>query len=133
MWIRIGVRHRIYLLPETQVLVRKHSSNMSRHADRMKRNMRQVIRKAWQGRVVPHARLDYWLRVRSFWLYQTAILLHSERRTAAALRDLLFSLALWPWFPAPDELSQAPLFRLRSLVRFLREGWWHRATGRAAA
>jgi hypothetical protein len=44
---------------------------------------------------------------------------HEEGRTAAATRDLLHSLLLWPWFSAPHELNEPPLFRLRSLRRFL--------------
>ena len=119
MWIRIASRRKIFLHGENRVVIRRHAVSMSKNSDRMKTNTHRVISKAWSDRRVPHTDITFWLRVHSFRHFQAAWMYHDEGRPAAALRDLLISLLLWPWFPQPHQLNEPPLFRLRSLLRFL--------------
>ncbi|WCJ60878.1 glycosyltransferase [Fontisphaera persica] len=121
MWLRAAVRWRIWLQPERLAFIRKHDANMSSNASRMRDNMRRVISKAWQARAVPRHRLDYWLQALAIWRYQTALICAGIGQPAAALRDLLLSLAWWP-LPLPGRRigSAVPWVRLRSLGRLLR-------------
>ena len=120
MWIRIASRRKIFLHNERLIRIRRHAVSMSKNSDRMKANTHRVISKAWRDRRVPHSDIAFWLRVHSFRHFQAAWMYHDEGRPAAAVRDLLISLLLWPWFPQPQQLNEPPLFRLRSLLRFLR-------------
>jgi glycosyltransferase involved in cell wall biosynthesis len=119
MWMRIAARYRVHLLSQQLVLIRRHPGNMSKHADRMKFNGFRVIGKAWSARLVPHHCGGFWLKVLSFHFYQAAWMYHDERRRGCAIRDLLKSILLWPWFPRPGRLNEPILFRLRSLRHFL--------------
>lgn len=118
MWLRAATRWRIWLQPERLALIRKHDANMSRHARRMRENMRRVIGKAWQTRVLPRYRLDYWLQALAIWRYQTSLICAGSGQSAAALRDLLLSFVYWP-LPIPGRRigSSVALVRLRAL-------WW---------
>ena len=44
---------------------------------------------------------------------------HNKGATFSALRDLLRSALLWPFFLKPHKLNENYLFRSRSLIRFL--------------
>jgi glycosyltransferase involved in cell wall biosynthesis len=119
MWIRIAVCWRLHQVAEPLVRIRQHAQSMSKNGDRMKENMRQVIRKAYAARVVPRTAIVFWLQVISFFHYQTAWMYHDMKRHPAALRDLLTSMILWPFFAKNRTLNEPALFRLRSLRRFL--------------
>ena len=119
MWIRIGSRFKIYHVGTPLVLIRKHGNNMSKHADRMRRNMRKVIGKAFAARVAAPWNLPFWLRVLSIFYFQNAWMRFDEGRFRGALCDGALSLLLWPWFPDRRELNEPPFFRLRGCVRFL--------------
>lgn len=121
MWLRAATRWRIWLQPERLALIRKHDANMSSHASRMRENMRRVINKAWQTRALPRYRLDYWLQALAIWRYQTSLICSGSGQPAAALRDVLLSLAYWP-LPIPGRRIGATvsLIRLRTLWRTLR-------------
>lgn len=121
MWLRAAARWRVWLQPERLALIRKHDSNMSRHADRMRKNMRRVICKAWTARIVPRHRLDYWLQALAIWRYQTALICAGCGRKYHAVRDLLLSFIWWPMpIPARRIGSTVSLVRLRSLWRAIR-------------
>ena len=122
MWIRIGMRFRIFHLGTPSVLIRKHGSNMSKHAERMRCNMRKVIGKAWSARVMPRWDLPFWLRVLSIFHFQNAWMRFDEQRPWAAVWDGVLSLLLWPWFPKPRELNEPPFFRMRGCGRFVLAG-----------
>jgi len=121
MWIRIAAQKRVYQIEDRLVLFRTHSSNMSRHADRMKDNSLKVISKSFQNRLVPRFDFCFWLRVLSFCYFQTAWMYRGEGRRKDALRDMFVSIFLWPCFFKPRELNEPILFRLRSLFFFSRE------------
>ena len=122
MWIRVAARHRVYLIKEPMALIRKHGTNMSRNADRMKQNMAKVIAKVRQSGVVSQGNSLFWRRVNSIYYYQTAWMYHDEGRPVAALRDLLVSLFSWPFWWSPNRLNENFLFRLRSGFTFLMAG-----------
>ncbi len=120
MWLRIAARHRIFLLAERLAVVRRHPTSMSRDADRMKDNMGRVLRYACQNDIVPRREIFFWLRVYSFFYFQTAWMYGDQCRRGKALRDLLFSLLLWPCFFRPGRFNEPPLFRIRSFIWFVR-------------
>src|SRR5581483_4123838 len=55
MWIRMSAHCKVFVHGERLVRIRRHSSNMSKHADRMKLNIGVVLRKAYAARIVPHS------------------------------------------------------------------------------
>lgn len=127
MWIRIGAQFPMLLLPEALALIRNHPSSMSKNADRMKRNSRRVIGKAFSRGLVPRWRLDFWLRVLSFNWVQCAWMYYDQRRYLKAVADMSASLFAWPWFVQPALLNEPVFFRVRALRRFL----WESAHGLA--
>ena len=120
MWIRIGSRFKIYHCGTPLVLIRKHPTNMSKHADRMRLNMRRVIAKAYAARVVSLWNLPFWLRVFAIFYFQNAWMQFDEGRFWKAVRDGAASLLLWPWFPDHRDLNEPLLFRIRGFAQFLR-------------
>ena len=118
MWIRISQRRRIFLHGEQLVLIRRHPDSMSRNSERMKQNMRRVITKARQAHCVSPLNVFFWLRVKSFFYFQTAWMFFDERRQGKAIREMLLSFLIWPWFFDSARLNEPLLFRLRALLRF---------------
>ncbi len=121
MWVRIGARYKILLIPDTLLKVRRHGTSMSKHADRMKNNARRVIQKAYREKLVPHSDFVFWLRAFSFLYFQAAWMYRDEGRRVRALRDMLLSILMWPVFRDSRPLNEPALFRLRSVIRFARE------------
>jgi len=121
MWIRIGARFPILLLPEALALIRNHPGSMSKNADRMKRNTRRVIRKAFIAGLVGRWRLVFWLQVLAFNRFQCAWMYQDQKRHLRAAGEMVASLLTWPWFLRPAELNEPALFRVRALRRFLWE------------
>ena len=118
MWIRIAGRFRIHYLPESLVRVRKHEENMSRNGDRMRENMRKALQKAREEQGVWREPF-FWLRVAAYFRAQNAWMLYPEGRRWEAVRDMVVSLLLWPFFLRPSRLNEPVLFRVRSLARFV--------------
>jgi glycosyltransferase involved in cell wall biosynthesis len=129
MWIRIGACFPLFLIPEALVLVCDHPGSMSKNADRMKRNSRRVIRKAFDQALVPRWQVPFWLRVLAFNRFQCAWMYRDQGRHARALAEMSASLATWPWFGDPSQLNEPVLFRVRALRRFL----WEALRGSAGA
>jgi glycosyltransferase involved in cell wall biosynthesis len=119
MWIRIAARYRVFLQRERLVLIRRHSSNMSRNADRMKLNIAKVLRSAYQNRLVPRGDILFWMRTLSFYYFQTGWMHYDEGRRVSAAFDIVKSILLWPCYLAPKWVNEPLLFRLRSLIRFV--------------
>ena len=119
MWMRAASQYRVLLCRQRRARVRRHGTNMSRNADRMKENTRRVLAKAWEARLVPRGQAAFWLQAYSFHAFQTAWMYHSEHRRGAAVRDMLKSVVLWPWFARPRKINEPCLFRARALARFL--------------
>lgn len=133
MWIRVAARHQAYLIKDPMVLIRKHDTNMSRNADRMKRNMSIVLSKAKQSGAVGRGHSFFWRRVNSFYHFQTAWMYHDEGSQRLALRELCASLLTWPLWWNPHRLNENYLFRLRSGITFLVAGVRNRLGLRARA
>jgi glycosyltransferase involved in cell wall biosynthesis len=127
MWIRVGACFPIFLLSEALVLIRNHPGSMSKNAERMKRNSRRVIRKAFDQALVPRWQLAFWLRVFAFNRFQCAWMYRDQGSRGMAVAEMLASLATWPWFWCPSRLNEPVLFRIRALRRFL----WEAVRGRA--
>lgn len=119
MWIRIGAKFRIACLSQPGVRVRKHASNMSKHADRMRQSMQTVIERAWTGRIVARERVAFWRQVWTMFHFQVAWMLHDEGRHREAVITVLKSLLSWPLPLRASELSEPPFFRIRALRTFL--------------
>jgi hypothetical protein len=119
MWIRVSARYRVYLLTDSLALLRRHSSNMSRNAQRMKSNGLLVLTKSYRNRIVPRSACLFWLQVYSFHFFQSAWQFRDEQRFGKALKDIVVSILICPFFVNPQALREPSLFRLRSLVRFV--------------
>ena len=118
MWIRIAGRMGVFYLAEPLFLKRAHTLNMSSHSDRMRENMRKVLLKAREEQGV-WRKPFFWLRVAAYFRAQNAWMLYPEGRRWEAVRDMIVSLLLWPFFPRPSRLNEPVLFRVRSLARFV--------------
>ena len=127
LWLRLAARARIWLVPEVLVRVRQHPGSMSRNARRMQVNNAQVLRKAFRAGVVPAWRLDLRGQAWAYHHHDVAWMYHSQGADLTACWYELVSLLRWPFFARPARLQVPPLFRLRSLRRFL----WSFATGKA--
>ena len=122
MWLRVAARWRIYFLGGEQLVrIRKHTANMSKQAGRMKATSRRVISKAYRSRLVPRWNVFFWLKVLSFHHFQTAWMYYEEGRRSQCIREILWSLLLWPCFLKPHHLNEPWFFRVRSLLVFCRK------------
>lgn len=119
MWIRITARHRALFSGRQLILFRRHGTGMSAHTDRMKQNIRRTFAKARQNPDITGLSPLFWLKVFSFFRFQTAWMYFEEGRRARALGDLLLSSLLWPCFGHTRRLNEPVCFRLRSLKHFL--------------
>jgi glycosyltransferase involved in cell wall biosynthesis len=119
MWIRIAAEHRILRCGQQLILVRRHRSSMSTHADRMKQNTHRVLERARRNPHITATPFLFWFKVYAFFHFQTAWMYFEEGRRRAAVYNLLLSLLLWPWFRHPVRVNETFLFRLRTLKCFL--------------
>lgn len=118
MWIRIAAKRRIWHQGKVLVQIRKHGSNMSNNAERMKNNMAAVLKKSYEAEVVPKSNIFFWRQVFSYWRYQTSLIYNGNQQPRLAFQNLILSVLLWPWFANPAANGNKPLFRLRSFVRY---------------
>lgn len=118
MWIRLtSAGWRFYFVDEPLARIRRHSSNMSRNAPRMKMNSRLVLAKARAAKAVPRWS-PFWLKVMSIHYYQAALTHFDGHYRIRAFVFLLYSVLLWPCFLDPSQISERYLFRARTLARF---------------
>lgn len=130
MWLRIAASgNRIKYLAAPMVRIRKHDSNMSRHAARMVANMRRVRRKARRAGIVARSDAGFWLRLEAIDHFQAGWMYWDERRTGRALLHAAISLAVWPLPLDRRELHEPPFFRLRAAARFLLESAFRKGRG----
>jgi len=118
MWIRIGQQFRIRLVRESLVLIRKHSSNMSKNAERMRVNKERTIAKAYEARVASHWNLPFWRRVWAIHHFQVGWTFADEGATGKAIAHMLRSILFWPFFLNPRTVNEPFLFRVRALRTF---------------
>jgi len=118
MWIRIAARRRLLMLNDPLVRLRLHTDNASKKADRTENNIKSVLRKVVAANLVPAQEWWFWRKVWAFTNFQCALVLNLERRRVEAVKEMIRSLWLCPFFPNPRQLNEPPFFRLRSLVRF---------------
>lgn len=120
MWIRIASKYRIHYLSTPLVHIRKHATNMSRNADRMRVNMRRVLAKHSRAVAGLPGNWGGFLQAYSFHYFEVGWMYYDEGRIPEAIAQMLKSWVAWPLFVAPARnLGQPPLFRLRALARFL--------------
>ena len=120
LWIRIAQHSRIHRLSDPLVKVRTHVGSLSTHGDRMKRSMKQVLHKARHHEHLLQRKLFFWARAHAFLHYQTAWIYFNEHRYGAALRDMVWSILIWPLFFNPHRLHENYGFRTRSILAFFR-------------
>ena len=119
MWIRLtSAGHRFWFINRPLASIRRHVGNMSKHADRMKRNSRTVLVNAWRRAAVPRSETGFWLRAFSVHFVQIAWTHFDAGLRLRAIRYLLASVLLYPFFREPMSISEPPLFRLRALAYF---------------
>lgn len=118
MWIRITTRHGFWLINRPLALIRRHPSNMSKNAVRMKQNSRAVMLKAWKSNAVSRLDIFFWLQAFSVHFFQIAWTHFDAGLRAKAFLYLGISALLWPLFLRPTRFFEPPLFRLRTLARF---------------
>lgn len=119
LWIRVSKSHRIHFIEDKLTLMRKHPSNISKEADRMRTSILSMIKKSFQNEVVPRWRLDVWLKALSFGFFVIACLNNYESRRISAWSFLSLSCIVWPLHgKTKDELNEPPLFRLRMFYHF---------------
>jgi len=123
MWIRVAAHYKVWRMDNALVQIRKHGSNMSSNAARMKANMLIVLAKARRANVVPASDFCFWLRAHSFLYNQTALIYAGTGHPWQGFRDMIRSLLLWPWHPGHARLDMPPLFRVRSLARWIRDAF----------
>jgi hypothetical protein len=125
MWIRLAAAAPIRYLDQALVRIRRHGSNMSRNAGRMRRAMRQVRKKCRRNGVVRRSGAGFWLRVLAIDHFQGGWMYWDEGRVSRALLHSLLSLLLWPWPLDHRDLHEPRFFRLRAAARFLLRGAVH--------
>lgn len=119
MWIRIAAKYQIRFCSRPLARIRKHPDNMSKNADRMRVNMRNVLRKYFHGPSKWYREPITLLKAYGFHHFEVAWMYFDENRVSHAIVSLLTSLAIWPVFWNPRaNLGPPPLFRIRALVRF---------------
>lgn len=119
MWIRTAARYPVFLIPERLVYIRRHRHSMSRNAARMKLNILTVLGKAKAQGLVPAGEHLFWLRAYAFVYFQSAWMYFEQGNRFIALKELLLSCLLWPFYGNPNRLNEPVLFRLRSCRQFL--------------
>jgi glycosyltransferase involved in cell wall biosynthesis len=127
MWIRAtAAGFRFYFIGEPLAVLRRHRVNMSKDAERMKANSRTVLVNAFRRNAVPRWNLHLWLRVFSIHFFQIALTHFDQGLQSRALRYLLSSWLIWPFFVRPAKVHETHLFRLRTFARFCRGMWVRR-------
>ena len=119
MWIRISMTYRLFRLGESLSCLRRHGENMSGSGTRQAAAIRVVLEKARRAGVLAGWKKFYWAKVYAMAFYQDG-LMQSRRSKWGAIRKILASVLLWPWYTRSHDLGQCRFFRLRSLLRLIR-------------
>jgi len=130
MWIRLAAAAPVRYLDRVLVRIRKHGSNMSRDAARMRASMRRVRQKAYRNGVAQSSPAGYRLRVLAMDHFQGAWMYWDEGRVLRALLYAASSLALWPLPLDHRDLHEPPFFRMRAAARFLLFSPFHKWNGK---
>lgn len=120
MWIRIARNHRIWRLGSVLSSVRKHGTNMSENVVRQAACIRQVHKKAWKEGHLTGWEKVYWLKIKSFYFVQYAMMF-GGRKPLASLTRLMLSVPLWWFFLDRKKLNQPLFFRIRLSIWILRK------------
>jgi glycosyltransferase involved in cell wall biosynthesis len=119
MWMRIAAEYDVACRSEPTVLIRKHTSNMSKQADRMCQSMRTVIERAQEKGLVRQPALGFWPRVWVLYHFQAAWMYYDEGRAREAVVAALRSIQCWPFPMNAAAINEPIFFRLRALRTFL--------------
>ncbi len=119
MWMRIAAQYEVACRNEATVLVRKHTANMSKHADRMCHSMRTVIERAQKNGWVRKPAFGFWPRVWVLYHFQAAWMYYDEGRDREAVAAAIHSILCWPLPMSAAAINEPIFFRLRALRTFL--------------
>lgn len=119
MWMRIAAEYEVACRSEATVLVRKHTANMSKQADRMCHSMRTVIERAQKNGLVRQPAFGFWPRVWVLYHFQAAWMYYDEERDREAVVAAIQSLLCWPAPMNAAAINEPVFFRLRALRTFL--------------
>ena len=111
-----------HLRPERRLRYVGHGSELG---DELFAQVLVIGRKEQHGRraVVPAWNLPFWGRVFAVFFQQVATTHFEAGMRGRAFGYLAASVASWPFFLRPDSIYEPPVFRLRTLARFFREGF----------
>jgi glycosyltransferase involved in cell wall biosynthesis len=122
MWIRIAHRYKIWRLGTVLSANRRHDSNCSSNVDMESKCIAKVHRKALKEGYLVGLNKIYWLKIKSFYFVQFAMML-GKKSPARSLIALTLSGILWWYFPDRKELGQPLLFRTRLGIWIIRMRW----------
>lgn len=118
MWIRISQEFRVYRLDRALSYIRRHERNMSLEGDggRQVGGINAIHHKVWKNHYLNGWRSSYWLKIRSFFWFQKAMMI-GNLNPPRAIGNLMISVCLWPIFLDAKKIGQPHLFRMRLLAR----------------
>jgi glycosyltransferase involved in cell wall biosynthesis len=120
LWIRAtAAGFRFWFINEPLCRIRRHAGNMSKSAPRMKANSGLVLRRAWMNGAVSRWNLPLWQRAFAIHHQQVATTHFEAGYRLRAFAYLAFSVLIWPFFLNPIAVYEPPLFRVRTLFRFI--------------
>ena len=130
MWIRISRKFRIWRQDLPLSSVRRHENNMSSDGSRQSDAIKQIHQKAWQQGYLQGGQFIYWLKVASFFQFQKAMMT-GHTAPIHAIGNLAISVSLWPIFADRKKLGQPTFFRVRLIMRIIRD-WLFKPNSQAA-
>ena len=87
---------------------------MSRDGVVQTQSIKRVQEKAKADNVLSGWRKIYWLKVKSYYLYQKA-LMRAARQPVRACLTIMLSILIWPVFTQLDHLWEKPWFRIKMI------------------
>lgn len=119
MWIRVSENNKIVRLNTALSAVRRHGKSMSSNGDRQARCIRTVHEKAASHHSLQGLGKLHWLKIKSFYYYQWAMMTGIHARHSAILY-LIMSAMLCPWHTDYRKLDCPLLFRTRLVLWILK-------------
>lgn len=116
LWIRLAARWQVVKVGHTLTIVIDRPSSASKNAEKMKTGMMRVLRKSRQLECSDSVSETDWIAARSVVHYQCSLIFSTQGLQLSAIKELLFSLFLYPG-SLRHVFPESPSFpRLRRLI-----------------